>query len=224
MGLGGVVLGTILGMVLGAASYEAARGGQTSNSGLAHAAPSRRPSPPAGFSRFDKLESLARALTLLEREYVLPVDGEALIEAALQGMTARLDPHTSYLPADEAKMLLEDNTRFTPSPLHARMRAHGRVPMSNALRSAHSAVRETHRAAAETINMEAPLRIHRQGEDGGVEGSWLESAKRRATEKCAAEARAVRAFEGAVRTALHDFFAKAAARMAARAADGRVAA
>ena len=108
MGLGGVVLGTILGMVLGAASYEAARGGQTSDSGLAHAAPSRRPSPPAGFSRFDKLESLARALTLLEREYVLPVDGEALIEAALQGMTARLDPHTSYLPADEAKMLLED--------------------------------------------------------------------------------------------------------------------
>lgn len=108
MGLGGVALGTVLGTVLGAASYELSLGGRTSDSGLAHAAPSRRPSPPAGFSRFEKLESLARALTLLEREYVLPVDGEALIEAALQGMTGRLDPHTSYLPADEAKMLLED--------------------------------------------------------------------------------------------------------------------
>lgn len=67
-----------------------------------------RPAAPPGHSRYDKLDSFARALALLEREYVLPVDGDALIEAALAGMTARLDPHTAYLPPEEAKMLLED--------------------------------------------------------------------------------------------------------------------
>lgn len=64
--------------------------------------------PPPRYSRYEKLTSFARSLALIEREYVLPVDGEALVEGAMLGMVDSLDPHTTYLPPDEAKMLLED--------------------------------------------------------------------------------------------------------------------
>jgi carboxyl-terminal processing protease len=66
------------------------------------------PPPPRRYSRYEKLTSFARSLALIEREYVLPVDGEALVEGAMLGMVDSLDPHTTYLPPDEAKMLLED--------------------------------------------------------------------------------------------------------------------
>ncbi len=64
--------------------------------------------PPAEFSRYTKLDRFARALAIIEQYYVRPVDGERLIDAALTGLVAELDPHTSYLPPAEAKLLQED--------------------------------------------------------------------------------------------------------------------
>jgi carboxyl-terminal processing protease len=65
-------------------------------------------SPPNDYSRFRKLDRFARALAIIEQYYVRPVDGEALIDAALDGLVQNLDPHTVYLPPSDAKLLLED--------------------------------------------------------------------------------------------------------------------
>lgn len=64
--------------------------------------------PPNDYSRFHKLDRFARALAIIEQYYVRPVDGEALIDAALDGLVSNLDPHTIYLPPSDAKLLLED--------------------------------------------------------------------------------------------------------------------
>src|SRR5689334_5444546 len=64
--------------------------------------------PSNDYSRYRKLDRFARALALIEQYYVRPVDGEALIDAALEGLVANLDPHTVYLPPSDAKLLLED--------------------------------------------------------------------------------------------------------------------
>jgi carboxyl-terminal processing protease len=63
---------------------------------------------PVDYSRFRKLDRFARALAIIEQYYVRPVDGEELIDAALHGLVAELDPHTIYLPPADAKLLLED--------------------------------------------------------------------------------------------------------------------
>ena len=63
---------------------------------------------PVDYSRYRKLDRFARALAIIEQYYVRPVDGEALIDSALHGLVAELDPHTIYLPPADAKMLLED--------------------------------------------------------------------------------------------------------------------
>ena len=64
--------------------------------------------PPSDYSRYRKLDRFARALAIIEQYYVRPVDGEALIDAALDGLVANLDPHTVYLPPSDAKLLMED--------------------------------------------------------------------------------------------------------------------
>jgi carboxyl-terminal processing protease len=64
--------------------------------------------PPSDYSRYRKLDRFARALAIIEQYYVRPVDGEALIDAALDGLVQNLDPHTVYLPPSDAKLLLED--------------------------------------------------------------------------------------------------------------------
>ena len=72
--------------------------------------PAVEPVVPAGpeYSRYRKLDRFARALALIEQYYVRPVDGEALIDAALTGLVSELDPHTNYLAPADAKLLLED--------------------------------------------------------------------------------------------------------------------
>ena len=47
------------------------------------------------------LEQLSRALVWVENEYVDPVDRQRLIEGSIKGMIAELDPHSSYLPAED---------------------------------------------------------------------------------------------------------------------------
>ncbi|PRP90710.1 putative CtpA-like serine protease [Enhygromyxa salina] len=94
--------------------------GASLSSALAAGEPAEEPAPrirpavepvaavPADYSRYRKLDRFARALAIIEQYYVRPVDGEALIDAALDGLVAELDPHTIYLAPDEAKLLLED--------------------------------------------------------------------------------------------------------------------
>ncbi len=47
------------------------------------------------------LDQLARVLVLVENDYVDPVDRTRLVEGAIKGMVAELDPHSSYLPAED---------------------------------------------------------------------------------------------------------------------------
>ncbi len=64
--------------------------------------------PPRDYSRYQKLDTFARALAILEQYYVRPLNGERLLDAAIAGLVSELDPHTAYLPPADAKLLHED--------------------------------------------------------------------------------------------------------------------
>ncbi|MBX7149539.1 S41 family peptidase [bacterium] len=49
---------------------------------------------------YQELETFTRILDMVDREYVDAVDEHRLIEGAIEGMLATLDPHTLYLPPD----------------------------------------------------------------------------------------------------------------------------
>ncbi|MFO0564824.1 MAG: S41 family peptidase [Polyangiaceae bacterium] len=53
---------------------------------------------PAREGPYEMLEQLGRVLVLIENEYVEPVDRQRLVEGAIKGMVAELDPHSGYLP------------------------------------------------------------------------------------------------------------------------------
>lgn len=55
----------------------------------------------AGDGPYDVVRQLARALVLVENEYVDPVDRSRLLEGAIKGMVAELDPHSSYMPPED---------------------------------------------------------------------------------------------------------------------------
>ena len=59
-------------------------------------------------SPYRNLSVFARALAHLELSYVDAIDQDALIEGAIQGMAASLDPHSAYLPAERFERLMED--------------------------------------------------------------------------------------------------------------------
>ncbi|HKY37664.1 MAG TPA: S41 family peptidase [Polyangiaceae bacterium] len=46
-------------------------------------------------------EQLGRVLAWVENEYVDPVERRRLLEGAVKGMVAELDPHSAYLPAED---------------------------------------------------------------------------------------------------------------------------
>lgn len=56
---------------------------------------------PANSSPYAMLDQLARVLVLVENDYVEPVDRQKLVQGAIKGMVAELDPHSSYLPAED---------------------------------------------------------------------------------------------------------------------------
>jgi carboxyl-terminal processing protease len=92
---------------------------------------------PVDYSRYRKLDRFARALAIIEQYYVRPVDGEALIDASLHGLVAELDPHTSYLPPDAAKLLREDTEgRFGGVGLVVTLRVEPLAPPAEADASA----------------------------------------------------------------------------------------
>ncbi|HWZ91532.1 MAG TPA: S41 family peptidase, partial [Polyangiaceae bacterium] len=61
---------------------------------LAHAG-SERENP------YRVVEQLGRVLVWIENEYVDPVDRKRLVEGSIKGMVAELDPHSSYMPAED---------------------------------------------------------------------------------------------------------------------------
>jgi carboxyl-terminal processing protease len=63
---------------------------------------------PVDYSRYRKLDMFARALAIVETHYVRPVDSEKIVQSAIAGLVAELDPHSEFLPPREAKLLRED--------------------------------------------------------------------------------------------------------------------
>lgn len=54
------------------------------------------------------LGQLTRVLGWIENEYVDPVDRGRLLEGAIEGMVAKLDPHSSYLPPEDYAIFQSD--------------------------------------------------------------------------------------------------------------------
>ena len=52
-------------------------------------------------SPYHLIDQLARVLVLVENDYVDPVERGRLLEGAIKGMVAELDPHSSYLPQED---------------------------------------------------------------------------------------------------------------------------
>ncbi len=94
-----IPLALAVGLGLGIA--VAMTGGVLAERGAAGAAaPARSAGPPAPLTAADARE-LADIVARVQREYVEPVDQQQLLENAVRGMVASLDPHSAYLDADE---------------------------------------------------------------------------------------------------------------------------
>jgi carboxyl-terminal processing protease len=55
-------------------------------------------------SPYAAIAQLARVLVLVENNFVEPVDRGKILQGAIKGMVAELDPHSSYLPAEDFKL------------------------------------------------------------------------------------------------------------------------
>jgi carboxyl-terminal processing protease len=62
----------------------------------------------AGDSPYDVVRDLGRALVLIENEYVDPVDRARLLQGAVKGMVAELDPHSAYMGPEDYKIFEAD--------------------------------------------------------------------------------------------------------------------
>ena len=60
--------------------------------------------------KFKMVELFGDVLTMVEQQYVTPVDDKKLIEAAIDGMLTSLDPHSDYLNPDDYSDM-RDQTR-----------------------------------------------------------------------------------------------------------------
>ena len=69
------------------------------------AASTQDPPPPQAALSWRQAQLFADVLTRLRAEYVDPVDDSVLIDLALRGMLAGLDPHSAYLAPDEYQQL-----------------------------------------------------------------------------------------------------------------------
>jgi carboxyl-terminal processing protease len=66
------------------------------------------PQSARGDAPYSAVEQLGRVLVQVENEYVDPVDRSKLVDGAIKGMVAELDPHSSYMPADEFQAFQSD--------------------------------------------------------------------------------------------------------------------
>ena len=95
--------------------------------GLAFAAPPKASAPvpaPAGSSTpaagssvaandvpsFEQIQAFTRAFELIKQAYVEPVANRQLMQSAIRGMLAGLDPHSEFLDSHELKDLSEDTS------------------------------------------------------------------------------------------------------------------
>jgi carboxyl-terminal processing protease len=61
-----------------------------------------------GDTPYAAVEQLGRVLVEVENEYVDPVDRTKLVDGAIKGMVAELDPHSSYMPPEEYQAFQSD--------------------------------------------------------------------------------------------------------------------
>jgi carboxyl-terminal processing protease len=66
------------------------------------------PRPAQGDTPYAAVEQLGRVLVDVENEYVDPVDRAKLVDGAIKGMVAELDPHSSYMAPDEFRAFESD--------------------------------------------------------------------------------------------------------------------
>ncbi len=59
-------------------------------------------------SPYAPFEQLARVMVLVENQYVEPAQREKMIEGAIHGMVAELDPHSAYMSAQEFSQFQEE--------------------------------------------------------------------------------------------------------------------
>jgi carboxyl-terminal processing protease len=59
-------------------------------------------------SPYAPFEQLARVLVLIETQYVEPAQRNKIIEGAIKGMVAELDPHSAFMTADEFSQFQEE--------------------------------------------------------------------------------------------------------------------
>jgi len=66
------------------------------------------PQSARGDAPYSAVEQLGRVLVEVENEYVDPVDRAKLVDGAIAGMVAELDPHSSYMPPEEFQAFESD--------------------------------------------------------------------------------------------------------------------
>ena len=71
--------------------------------GLAALMASLLPAGVAAQGMYEELMSLSGALNVVQANYVDEVDGAAVVEGAVRGALASLDPHSTYVPASQAE-------------------------------------------------------------------------------------------------------------------------
>lgn len=75
-------------------------------------------------TNYERLKSFSEILSLIESNYVDPVDSNEIIEGAIRGMVKALDPHSSYLPPESFKeMQVETSGKFGGLGIEISMRS-----------------------------------------------------------------------------------------------------
>ncbi len=73
-----------------------------------------KPAAAGDHNTYRSLEKFADVINLLEKDYVEPINADKLIQGAIKGMIASLDPHSSYMTAENFKDLqIETNGSFS---------------------------------------------------------------------------------------------------------------
>ena len=60
-----------------------------------------KPAPPVEDLNWEQAKLFAEVMERIKADYVEPIDDQALVESAVRGMVADLDPHSQYLDASE---------------------------------------------------------------------------------------------------------------------------
>lgn len=63
---------------------------------------------PENASAYAAMGQLGRVLALVENEYVDPVERSRLVEGAVKGLVAELDPHSAYMPPQDFQIFQSD--------------------------------------------------------------------------------------------------------------------